>query len=151
MSRVIWQFATDNSAGGLLIRYGTRCDWSHVDAVLPDGRLLGARISGGVQIREPGYEKFAATRRMAIETDLANDIYANLYSQIGKPYDWRAIIAFGLGDRDWREEDSWFCSELQIWAVEKAGFFSRQLDIPTDRLSPRDQWLLFCPWGEIIS
>lgn len=150
MGQLIWQFATENSIPGWIIRFGTRCSWSHVDAVLPDGRLLGARIKGGVQIREPGYAHFAHTQRVMIETDLSTAVYEQLHTQIGKPYDWRAIAAFIFGDRDWREEDSWFCSELQLWAVEQAGFFPKPISIPSDRLSPRDQWLLLSPYYDLV-
>lgn len=149
--RLVWQFSTANDLSGLLIRYGTRSEWSHVDAVLPDGTLLGARIEGGVQIRQPGYAKFTDTMLVAIETPHAARIYDVLLTQVGKSYDWRAIAAFAFGNRDWRDDDSWFCSELQVWAVEQAGFFDRALNIQTDRLSPRDQLLLFSPWIEIIN
>lgn len=43
-------------------------------------------------------------------------------SQVGAPYDFRG--AFGLGidpDRDWQEEDCWFCFELVANALQKAG------------------------------
>lgn len=149
-SAVVWQFSTQNDLSGYLIRYGTRSRWTHVDAVLPDGSLLGSTLDGGVQIRPPTYAKFSETLTTYIETDCADRFYEKLHSQIGKPYDWRAIISFGLGERDWRETDSWFCSELQIWAMEQAGFFDRQLLVQENRLSPRDQLLLFSPWIVLI-
>lgn len=43
-----------------------------------------------------------------------------LMSQLGKPYDYEAIWGFLL-NRDWREPDSWICSELQARALEVAG------------------------------
>ena len=148
---IVWQFATESGLASAFIRFGTRCDWSHVDAVMPDGTLLGARIEGGVQVRSPSYGKFSKLQRYKIETDRSELFYEALKSQIGKPYDWRAIIGFGLGDRDWQETDSWFCSELQVWAMLQAGFFEnagfqKELLIQTDRISPRDQLLLFSPW-----
>jgi hypothetical protein len=118
--------------------------------VLPDGRLLGARAVGGVAIRNHDYLGNTRTQRVLVRTYLADKIYTNLYSQIGKPYDWRGVVAFGLGDRDWRDNSAWFCSELQVWATEAAGFFKRPLNIPFDRLSPRDQWLLFSPFYDLI-
>lgn len=149
--QIVWQFAAGDDFSASLIKFGTRSDWSHVDAVLPDGTLLGARIDGGVQIRQPGYAPFTKTVRYSVSTPVADHFYEILKTQIGKPYDWRAIIAFGLGNRDWRSQDKWFCSELQIWAAEKANFFSQNLLITVDRLSPRDHLLLFSPWLELCS
>ena len=44
---------------------------------------------------------------------------AFLYDQVGKPYDSEAIWAF-LFNRDWRETDSWICSELAAAGAEHA-------------------------------
>lgn len=144
--QIVWQFSYKTDISGLLIRWGTRSDWSHVDAVLPNGDLLGARIDGGVQIRKPGYANFKKTVQYSVKTPAADKFYEILQTQVGKPYDWRAIAAFAFGNRDWREQDSWFCSELQIWAAEQAGFFPQDLMIEVNRLSPRDHLLLFSPW-----
>ena len=114
--------------------------------MLPDGTLLGARSDGGVQIRQPGYARFTQTHQYSIVTPLADQFYDCLKTQIGKPYDWRAIIAFGFGNRDWRSTDAWFCSELQIWAAETIRFFENPIQITYDRLSPRDQLLLLSPY-----
>lgn len=143
---ITWQFSTDNDIGSFLIRFGTRSDWSHVDAVLPDGSLLGALPQDGVQIRPPNYAPLTASLTVSLDTDCETQFYEILKSQIGKPYDWRAVVSFAFGDRDWQEADSWFCSELQVWAIMQCGFFKAPLLIPTDRISPRDQLLLFSPW-----
>jgi hypothetical protein len=153
MGTVVWQFSKQHNVASWLICYGTRSDWAHVDAVLPDGRLLGARMDHhplpGVQIRDPGYANFSHTYRVKMETPYADAFYENLHSQIGKPYDWRAIVGFAMGDRDWDKTDSWFCSELQVWAMMQAGFFPHWLGYPIDRISPRDHLLLFSPWLEL--
>jgi hypothetical protein len=151
LDRVVWQFSTSHDIFGFVVRYGTRSKWSHVDAVLPNGSLLGARFRDGVQIRPSDYIKFPTSMRVCVETPYADKFYEVLLTQIGKPYDWRAIAAFAFGDRDWRDPDAWFCSELQIWAMEQAGFFHNKPPITADRLSPRDQLLLFSQWIEIIT
>ena len=33
-----------------------------------------------------------------------------LEAQLGKPYDWTALLSF-IVQRDWQEDDKWFCSE----------------------------------------
>jgi hypothetical protein len=57
-----------------------------------------------------------------------------LRAQLGKPYDWPAIFGFGLG-RNWRENDSWFCSEIQAAALEQAGICGC-LPAPNNKITP---------------
>lgn len=115
---------------GLISWFGG--DFSHADAIMPDGTLLGARSDSipdgyprGVQKR-PGppkpYENVmrSVTFTLSSTDQQAKDFYGFLIEQIGKPYDKTAIIAFAL-DRDWREQDSWFCSELIAAALEVSG------------------------------
>ena len=39
-----------------------------------------------------------------------NEAVQWLEEQVGKPYDWTAVLGIGL-HRDWQEDDRWFCSE----------------------------------------
>ena len=89
-----------------LIRWTGGGHLSHVDIILPEGRLLGARADG-VNIREAGYAPFhnvvrteipASERREAIFLDFAMD-------QLGKPYDNLALWAF-LFNREWQDRKS---------------------------------------------
>ena len=61
-------------------------------------------------------------------------------SQIGKPYDYTAILGLGLR-RDWQEEDAWFCSELVAWAFQHAGepLFRAEC---LRRVTPQHLWML---------
>lgn len=137
--------------GGLdskIIRYTSRCRWSHVEAVSDDeSRTFGAQLRGGVQWRldeDPVYSNVVAFDCYELEASPSEEskFWNFLASQDGKPYDWRAIVSFGLGSRDWREDDSWFCSELQARALEVAGLLTLPLDIPVWRITPRDLWVL---------
>lgn len=106
--------------------------FSHVDAVVPTpggpDALLGARADRtdgappGVWVRDQGYADFATRVVFEIPADGNQETLwrSFLASQIGKPYDREAIWAFAFG-RDWREPDSWVCSELQARALEVAG------------------------------
>lgn len=45
-------------------------------------------------------------------------------SQVGKPYDSAGIWDFitgGRKDRNWRDQSAWFCDELGVWMLERAG------------------------------
>lgn len=120
---------------------------SHVDAVLSDGSLLGARLDGGVAIRRPNYEPFDRVQRIVLDTApaLEGRFTDFLRQQLGKPYDKLAIAAFAV-QRDWRQPDAWFCSELQAAALEACGFFPQPLANPANEITPRDLLLLVSPW-----
>jgi uncharacterized protein YycO len=76
----------------------------------------------GVQIRPAGYRKWPVVIVYTIVAGPGQeaDFWDFLMAQIGKPYDWRAIIAFAI-NRDWRDDSAWYCSELQARALEVAG------------------------------
>lgn len=151
---MILQFIAASDIGSHAIQIFERGWPSHVDAVLGDGSLLGARsdaVGGkppGVQVRPAGYEPFARVQRVVLEASSAEETaWLNfLTAQIGKPYDMTAIAAFAVG-RDWRETDSWFCSELQAAALEASGYFPGKLANPSNEITPRDLLLIVSPWA----
>ena len=63
MGAITLQFETTSDPGSWAIRTFQRGWCSHVDTVMDDGRLLGARLDHGVQIRPPNYEKFSRVER----------------------------------------------------------------------------------------
>jgi hypothetical protein len=145
MPAITLQLSSMDDVGSLAIRAFSHGAFSHVDAVLLNGDLLGARsdqlgsIPAGVQIRRPGYAEFSALRHVVVPTtpECEQAFYDFLQTQIGKPYDHSAILGFAL-DRDWRQSDSWFCSELIAAALEKAGYFSFCLAAPANKITPAD-------------
>lgn len=126
------QFTTKPLPFAWLIRTATWSRISHVDFVLPDGRLLGARGSGGVAIREPG--EYSHCERFHVEAPA--DVLKLAASQIGKPYDWAGILGFATR-QNWQSEDKWFCSELVAWAFQEAGFPLLRAE-RASRITPRD-------------
>lgn len=111
----------------LIARWGGG-HFSHVDTVLDDGRLLGARndlVGGaprGVQIRRPGYTKFIVRDVMAVPVTVDQKAtYLNfLHDQVGKAYDPRALWGF-VFNRDWHDPNKWICSELVVDGAQRAG------------------------------
>ena len=131
------QFSRKRDPFSALIRWFTWSEFSHVDIVLPDGRLLGATALGGVQIRTP--EKFEAVEQFTVEAP--DDVVKIASLEVGKPYDWTGIFGI-VGRRNWQDPDRWFCSELVAWAFQKAG--CPLLRSPrSHRITPRD--LLLSP------
>jgi len=139
------EFSTSLTWQSLVIRKCCHSPFSHVDLVHERG-LLGASDPGGVALRPFNYQKFGIRRRATIATPLASRIMELVLSQVGKPFDGEALIAF-MEDtpRDWRTPDKWFCSELIVWAFEEAGFFCYKLVVPKNRVSPADLLLILNP------
>ena len=118
---------------------------THCDAVLPDGRLLGARFSGGVQARAANYDLGGFSKQLLVSIPATEDqeslFYDFLQSQIGKPFDWQAILTFYF-QRDWQAPDSWYCDELLAAGLAACGIFPQRLALNFNRISVRDLLLL---------
>jgi hypothetical protein len=139
------RFVTCKDPVSAAIRAGEYGFWaSHAEAVMPDGTLLGAHYDGGVQARPKGYDAGTVVREEIVSLPCAASVEQSfldfLRSQLGKPYDLEAIAALEL-ERDWRAPDSWFCSELQAAALERAGYL---LPLAADvaKITPRDLLIL---------
>ena len=139
------RFVTCRDAVSAGIRVGEYGFWaSHAEAVMPDGKLLGAHYDGGVLARDKGYD--AATMERELIVDLpcddatAQNFHAFLHGQLGKPYDLRAIVSL-VAERDWRTPDAWFCSELQAAALEACGWMPKLAD-DVAKITPRDLLIL---------
>lgn len=145
------RFVTATDPISLLIQRGEYGFWAtHVEAVLPDGRLLGAHADGGVEARACDYDKGTRSRVTIVELPCTPEqeiaFLGFLNDQIGKPYDVAVIaqIALGafLGERDWSATDHWICSELQAAALEASGWFAAPLASSVNHITPRDLLLI---------
>jgi uncharacterized protein YycO len=141
------RFVQGGQIDSKVIRWDTRCLWSHVECMWTDKTTFGAMLKGGVCERllsNRNYKDVTATEVWEIQCSAGqeNAFHDWMRRQNGKPYDWRAILSFGLGSRDWRAEDSWFCSELVSRALEVAELLKLPKDIPVNRITPRDVWVL---------
>lgn len=134
---IILQFTARPKIGSWLIRKFTWSDYSHVDIVLPDGRLLGARFEGGVSIKPPNNFK----KCVRFSVDAPEDVISAALTQVGKPYDIVAIFGI-IVRRDWHKSKKWFCSELVAWSFEEAGNPLLRTE-NFNRVTPRD--LLMSP------
>lgn len=135
------QFVASPTPQDHLIQLYSRGWPSHVDAIMDDGRLLGARLEGGVAIRPADYKTF--TMKKIVEIQGANDqaFIHFLKAQLGCAYDWRAILAFADPGPSTGDEKRWFCSELIAAGLQYAGWLSPQMFEGPANLTPRD--LLF--------
>lgn len=154
MSSIILQFVGAADLGGKIINWFDHGPFAHVDTVMPDGSLLGARsdvwagVPAGVQIRPYDYMPFANPVRAVLDAsdEVVEAYYTFVQAQIGKPYDMTGIVGFAVG-RDWRNANAWFCSELVAAALEESGFFEYALIQLANKIAPDDLALLcsaFC-------
>jgi len=135
------RFVTGNDWMSRLIRIGERDGWAtHTEAVMPDGKLLGAHYDGGVLVRPAGYDKGSTTRELVVDLPSSSGtdrvFYDFLKGQVGKPYNLKGIFGLEFGT-DWRDKGSWFCSELMAAALEHSGRVHPLASI-NNHISPRD-------------
>ena len=126
---------------GAVIRWWTWSWAAHAALMLDDGWVLDATPSRGVSIHAAVAAK--RVQMFRIDCDAAVLMRAEVWArgQVGKPYAWSAIFGMAVR-RDWRDQGSYFCSELIECAFEAASFpLLRELH--TNRVTPRD--LLLSP------
>lgn len=146
----------DSGITSRAIEYWGGGGWSHMANVLADDSIIDARVDqmkirgvaypAGVQRRPAGYLD-RVPRWVLLEIG-GEEHYsrwlAALVSQLHKPYDSIGILDFLTGsveDRNWREQTAWFCSELGVWALERAGLCPALPD-PIFRVTPGGALLL---------
>lgn len=118
---------------------------SHVEAVMPEGGIISADMDKGVARFPLDYNAGAFDQELylTIETTqvIADKFYAFIRSQLGKPYDTKAVLGIGLG-RDWRDPGQWFCSELDASGLCECGIFPAHLADDLNHVTPRDLLLI---------
>ena len=132
---MIWlRFVSGISAISALIRWQQYGDWSHVDVLFPDGRLLGALEGKGVVFHDGG--KCAHELYVGVPVPDASAAYAWFLNQEGKGYDYWGCIAGFLFRSDWfNDQGKWFCSEMGCRGLVEGGLRS-PLAGKANRVSP---------------
>ena len=132
-----------------LTRWFTRSPFAHC-AVRIGGEgspaVLYEAIVTGVQVREWGRpEDKAATVVVLPDSGEGARVAAFLAQQVGKPYDFLAILLdvlgrfFGIVRRvRWQTKREWTCSRLCAWAVNLSGAVSVDTALPA---TPGDLFL----------
>ncbi len=129
------QFSTEANIASRVCHYYDHVWCSHVDAVMPNGGLLGAKLLGGVKIRP----NLGFTKTLLVELPTTQTIYDKFYGflrdQLGKPYDLSSVFAFAF-ERDVAANDSWFCSELIAVALDKSEYLPYSLFSKYNKITP---------------
>ncbi|CUA82081.1 MULTISPECIES: YiiX/YebB-like N1pC/P60 family cysteine hydrolase [Gulbenkiania] len=121
MANIQLLFTTTRLPASWLIRLGTWSAWSHV-ALVDGDRVIESVMGHGVRSVPLSSAIARASDHVMVSLPAHNAaaIIAAARTQLGKPYDYTAILGLGL-HRDWQEDDAWFCSELVAWAFQQAG------------------------------
>lgn len=106
---------TNNKIGSLLVRLHTWSNWSHCGVIVNGDQVVEALASEGVV--KNSLEDFKARYNVCKIIDIPHegDYQYKLLKQVGKPYDWGAILRF-IFRGDWDDTDKWFCFELAAFA-----------------------------------
>jgi hypothetical protein len=153
--QIVLQFAGSSSLTSRLIQWFGHGRFAHVDTVMPDGMLLGARndvmagYPAGVQIRGPGYQIGYTLKKVTIPCTQAQQdaYYGFVLDQVGKPYDSAAIAAFAAGT-DWSTKGAWFCSELCTAGLQACGWL-KQLSEPPTKIDPDSLLLIVSAFVDV--
>jgi uncharacterized protein YycO len=131
--------SASNTVGSYLIRFFTWSRWSHV--FIADGDdAIEAHWRHGVR-RKPLkslLEDVSRYAKVEVSTGADEAVLEAVRAQIGKPYDYSAILGF-LFRRDWQKETAWECAELVAFGFDRAGkpvFRSEDMS----RITPGDWW-----------
>lgn len=133
-------FCKSNDVGGLIIRLFTFSRWNHV-AIEIGGIVYESVVAGGVRRVPARYfpRMWDESKTVKVAVDNPARLKQFLDGQVGKPYDWLAIVALPFR-KSWHGKDKWFCSELVAEALI-AGGSGTASRIKSYRVTPRDLWI----------
>lgn len=136
--RVKLLFTRGQSIGGWFIRTALMSKYNHV-GIQVDGMVYEATLFKGVRKVSINsfYEHNVVKVELAVHVDDKQALKDFLEEQVGKPYDWKAIVSLPFR-RNWHNRESWMCSELAAEALIAGG---ARFPMGSNRITPRD--LLF--------
>lgn len=116
-------FTRNHRIGSVALRWWMRSRFSHCALVdTTAGTVIEAVSADGVRernlselIRESSHYEF-----IQIPCTNPDQILAHAREQLGKSYDWRAVLGFWFR-RSWQRTDAFICSELVAWAFDAGG------------------------------
>ena len=128
-----------------LINWRTYGDWSHVTVRIIDTEdhnfpsILEASFFGGVRMTTLNKLKAHNSRIISKKVKInktASELFLVGISQLGKPYDYKAIFGAFFRRSEWVKKGAWYCSELASWMAYKMGlkFFDRSEKIITPQM-----------------
>lgn len=149
MSAVQILFSADRSLASRVTRFFLNSRWSHVVILDPTTKTkIEAYPLQGVRERRLDaanlpvnhYTEYAL---VSIPHPNPQAVFDMARTQLGKPYDLLGALGVGI-NRDWQEDDSWFCSEFVAWVFQQTGVSLFRPEA-VKRISPETLWELPFP------
>lgn len=137
-------FVRDNSLVSRVIRFFTLSEFSHVAIQISSDIWEATMMEGVTRTTLAEFrDKYpvTVTRKIWVDTACATGF---LNRQVRKKYDWGGLFGF-IAQRDWQNQQAWFCSELAAGVIKHCGNSARKLRV--DRVTPRDLFNLI-EWAE---
>lgn len=133
-------FCKSDNMGGRILRLFLMSKWNHV--AIQIGNTVYESVSGaGVVKHQPAEFAKAWDKVSSVEVYVPSQlsVLRFLNDQLGKPYDWKAILAFPFRG-SWQDRSGWFCSELVYEGLRVGGGLVSDR-LPANRVTPRDLWV----------
>lgn len=139
---------------------------SHVECVTPAGKWLGQHMPAGMVARDAGYDhddvavmepteacpdgRCEIFVRLPVTQAQADAFYAAADEAIGEPYDWKAIVGFGVTFHE-HEKFHAICSAKMLLLCRAKGceIFRWPTTVPAHLVDPRDFMLMLSILVEI--
>lgn len=122
------------------IRALTAGRWSHCGVIVGDVVVDAIGLVGVRAIMlEDLIAKASSHMIVAVECPDPDRAINFALRQVGKPYDWFALIALPLR-RSWLRDDAWFCSELAEATLAVGG--NQRFRSETARITPQHSWMV---------
>ncbi len=136
-------FSRKRSLGSLLIRFFCWSRWSHVSIVESDEFVIDATFQhGGVRHRGLAVLLRESSAHQEVTVDVPDEAAALGFAraQVGRPYDWTALVGHVLRSGRWPDPDAWFCSELVEASLLAGGLMRFRVD--ASRITPEHSWMV---------
>lgn len=138
--RMIELFSRSHAIGSYIIRLKTWSEWSHCAVLTDDKTVIETVFPHGV--REIPFDDWVKTKTKWSQKERKvpnpEKSLAFFRGQIGKEYDTFAVVGIAL-NRDWREPDQWYCSELNESGFAEGGLAIFDPKV-TKFISPENRW-----------
>lgn len=123
-----------------IVRAVTWSAWSHVALVDGDEAIEAVWPAVRVVPLTQVLEHYSAHVFAALPCDDPAAALRAARTQLGRPYDWKALVGFLLR-RNWEDERAWFCSEFVAWAIARGGSPLFRTSV-LRRVTPQHLWMV---------
>lgn len=130
--------ASSNSIGSILIKLFTFSSWSHTAVMFDEHTVIDSIFKCGVRRITLSEFKHEYPKVYEIDVDIPDEYASKDFAlrQLGKKYDFTAILGIIFRNRKWEEDDKWFCAELTETICVKGGL--RRMRTEASSVLPRE-------------